>query len=67
MIVCSIKLCFGHKNWIDLICIVLVMSYSEYQCSIPRKSYIYALVSRISLSDIEMDYLRTRNNNLGVY
>ena len=42
------------------------MSCSEYQCFVPRKSCIRALISRIPLSDIEMDYLRARNSDLGV-
>ena len=43
------------------------MSCSEYQCSVPRKSCICALISRIPLSDTEMDYLRLRSSDLGVY
>ena len=65
MIVCSIKLCFRYENWIDLNGIALVMSCSEYQCFVPRKSCICALISRIPLSDIEMDYLRARSRDLG--
>ena len=42
------------------------MSCSIYQCSIPKKSYIYALISRIPLSDIEIDYLRAKSSDLGV-
>ena len=42
------------------------MSCSIYQCFIPRKSCIYALISRIPLSDTEMDYLRAKSSDLGV-
>ena len=42
------------------------MSCSIYQCFIPRKSCIFALISRIPPSDIEMDYLRARSSDLGV-
>ena len=42
------------------------MSCSEYQCSIPRKSCIRALISRIPLSDTKMDNLRARSSDLGV-
>ena len=42
------------------------MSCYEYQCSIPRKSCICALISRISLSDTKMDYLRAKSSNLRV-
>ena len=42
------------------------MSCSVYQCFIPRKSYIFALISKIPLSDTEMEYLRARSNDLGV-
>ena len=56
----------GYKNWIDLISTALVMSCSEYQCYVPRNRYIHALISRIPLSDIEMDYLRARSSDLGV-
>ena len=65
MIVCIFKLCFGYDNWIDLIGIALIMSCCEYKC-IPKKSCTCALISRIPLSDIEMDYLRERSSNLGV-
>ena len=41
------------------------MSCSIYQCFIPRKSCIFAMISRIPLSDTEMDYLRARNSDLG--
>ena len=40
------------------------MSCSDYQCFVPR---IHALISRIPLSDTEMDYLRSRSSDLGVY
>ena len=56
----------GYENWIDLIGTVLVMSCYEYQCSVPRKSRIRALILRIPLSDTEMDYLRVRSSGLGV-
>ena len=49
-----------------LIGIVLLMSCSEYQCSLPRKSYIFALVSKIPLSDTGMDDLRAKSSNFGV-
>ena len=42
------------------------MSSSIYQCFIPRKRRFYALISRISLSDIEMDYMGSKSNDLGV-
>ena len=43
------------------------MSCSEYQCSVPKKSCIYALISRIPLSDTGMDDLRAKNSDLGVH
>ena len=43
------------------------MICSEYQRFIPRKSCIYAMISRIPLSDIEMDDLRAKNSDLRVY
>ena len=49
-----------------LIGIALLMSYSEYQCYVPKKSCIFALISKISLSDIGMDDLRAKSSNLGV-
>ena len=42
------------------------MSCSEYQCSVRKKNCIHALISKIPLSDTEMDYLRVRSNDLGV-
>ena len=42
------------------------MSYSVYQCFIFRKSRIFALISRIPLSNTEMDCLRARSSDLGV-
>ena len=42
------------------------MSCSEYQFSMLRKRCICALISKITLSDIEMDYLRAKNSDLGV-
>ena len=51
---------------INLIGTALVMSCSVYQCFIPRKSCIYAMISRIPLSYTEMDHLRVKSNNLGV-
>ena len=56
----------GMKNWIYLIGTALLMSCSIYQCFIRRKSCIYALISRIPLRDIEMDYLRAKSNYLRV-
>ena len=49
-----------------LIGIALLLSCSEYQCSLPRKSCIFALISRIALSDTGMDDLRARSSSLGV-
>ena len=49
-----------------LIGIALLLSYFEYQCSLPRKSCVFALISRIPLSDTGMDDLRARSSNLGV-
>ena len=43
------------------------MSCSKYQCSVPRKSYIRALISKIPLIDTKMDYLRERSSDLGVH
>ena len=49
-----------------LIGIALLMSCSKYQCSVPRKSFIFALISRIPLSDTGMDNLRSKSSNLGL-
>ena len=49
-----------------LIGIALLMSCSEYQYSVPRKSCIFALISRIPLRDTEMDDLRAKSSSLGV-
>ena len=57
---------FWVENWMYLIGITLLMSYSEYQYSVPKKSCIIALISRIPLSDTRMDDLRTKSSNLGV-
>ena len=57
---------FWAENWMYLIGIALLMSCFEYQCSVPRKSCIFALISRIPLDDTEMDDLRAKNSNLGV-
>ena len=43
------------------------MSYSIYQCSIRRKSCISALISKIPLSDTEMDYMIVKSSDLGVH
>ena len=51
---------------IDPIGTALVMSCSKYQCYVPKKNCIRALISRIPLSDIEMDYLRVKRSELGV-
>ena len=59
--------CFGYENWIDLIGIALTMSCSKYQCSIPKKSCICALISRTPLSDIGMDDLRVKSSHFGVH
>ena len=56
-----------NENWNDLIGIALTLSYSKYQCSIPIKSCIWALISRIHLSDIGMDELRAKSSHLGLY
>ena len=56
-----------NENWNDLIGIALTLSCSEYQFSIPNKSCICALISRIPLSDIGMDDLRVKSSHLGVY
>ena len=58
---------FGNEKWSDLFGIALTMSCSEYKCSIPRKSYICVMISRIPLSDIGMDDLREKSSHLGVY
>ena len=42
------------------------MSCSLYQCFIPIKSCIFALISKIPLSDTKMDYLGARGSDLGV-
>ena len=57
---------WGTENWIDLIGIALLMRCSEYQCSVPRKNCICALISRIPLSDTRMDDLRAKSSHLGV-
>ena len=57
---------FLAENWIYLIGIALLMSYSEYLCSITRKSCIFSLISKIPLSDTGMDDLRAKSSNLGV-
>ena len=41
-----------NENYNDLIGIALTLSCSEYQFSIPRKSCICVMISRIPLSDI---------------
>ena len=56
-----------NENWNYLIGIDLTLSCSEYQFSIPIKSCIFALISRIPLSDIGMDNLRVKSSHLGVY
>ena len=56
-----------NENWNDLIVISLLLSCSEYQFSIPRKSCICSLISRIPLSDTKMDDLRVKSSQLGVY
>ena len=55
------------KNWIDLIGVALAMCCYEYQRLVPRKSCVCALISRIPLSDIGMDDLRSKSSNLGVH
>ena len=39
--------------WIDIIGIVLIKNCSKYQWSIPKKGYIYAMISSIPLSDTD--------------
>ena len=39
------------------------MSFYIYQCFIPIKSCIFALIYRIPLSDTEMDYLRAKSSD----
>ena len=46
--------------------IVLVMSCSVYQFLYLERVVLFALISRIPLSDTEMDYLRVRSSDLGV-
>ena len=50
--------CFGYDNWVYLIGIALIMSCSIYQLFLPKKSCIYALISRIPLTNTKMDSLR---------
>ena len=50
--------CFRYENWVYLIGIALIMCCSIYQCFLPKMSCIYALISKIPLSDTMMDYLR---------
>ena len=57
----------GYEHWMDLIGTALVISCSEYHWIIPRKSCIIALISRIPLSDTQIDYLRAKRNHLGVF
>ena len=42
------------------------MSCFVYQCFIPKKGCIFALISGISTSDTEMDYVRARTSGMGV-
>ena len=42
------------------------MICSIYQCFIPRKSCIFALIFTIPLSETGMDYLRARSSDLGI-
>ena len=51
----------------DSIGIVSDLCCFEYQWFIPRKSCILVQISRIPLSDTEMDDLRTKSSHLGVY
>ena len=55
------------ENWNDLLGFALSLSCSKYQLSIPGKSCICALISRIPLSDAGMDDLRVNGSHLGVY
>ena len=63
---CRFQCCFKQKNWMYLIGIALLMRCSKYQCSVPIKGCIFALISRIPLSDTRMDDLRVKSSNLGV-
>ena len=59
--------CFWNENYDDLIGIAITKSFSEYQCSIPKKSCTCTLISRIPLSDIGMDDLIVKSSHLWVY
>ena len=50
-------------GWIDLIGITLLMNF---WCSVPKKSCICALISRIPLSDAGMDDLGGKSSHLGI-
>ena len=45
IIECNIFMLFGYENWSDLTSITPTLSYFEYQCLVPRKSCIIALIS----------------------
>ena len=55
-----------NENWNYLIGIALTLSCSEFQFTILIKSCIFALISRIPLSDIGMDNLRVKSSHLRV-
>ena len=66
--VCSyFKRCVRYENWIDPVGIVSELCCSEYRLFIPRKICILVLISKIPLSNTDMDDLRTKNSHLGVY
>ena len=56
-----------NQNWNYLIGIAFTIIYLEYQCSILKKSCIYALIFWIPLSDIGIKDLRAKSSHLGVY
>ena len=54
------------EGWIDLIGIILIKNYSKYQRSIPKKSCICSLISRMPLSDTDECSREQRAVTLGV-
>ena len=66
--ICSYLIrCVGYEDQIYPIGFVSKICCSKYQWFIPRKSCILVLISRIPVSDIEMDDLRIKSSHLGVY
>ena len=59
-----LKCCCGKENWIDLIGLTLVMSCSNISVLYPERC-VFAIISKIPLSDIEMDDLRAKSSHLG--